>query len=82
MAGTKWDLAALQAQVKRRKSETVYLPKPVPVYLLYWTAAIDKDDNLVFYTDVYNRDRTVVSLLNKPPHKRRDIRRGAEKPSE
>jgi murein L,D-transpeptidase YcbB/YkuD len=82
MAGTKWDLAALQAQVKRRKSETVYLPKPVPVYLLYWTAAIDKDDNLAFYTDVYNRDRTVISLLNKPPRKRRDTRRGAEKSSE
>jgi len=80
--GSKWTLAAIQAQVKRGKTETVTLAKPVPIYLLYWTAEVDSEDKLVFHNDVYNRDRTVLQQLNKPPKKRRDIRRGADKTSE
>jgi murein L,D-transpeptidase YcbB/YkuD len=76
--GTQWTLPAIQAQVKGGKGATVYLPKPVPVYLLYWTAEVDHNDKLLFHNDVYNRDRSVLSLLNKPPRKRREARRTAE----
>jgi L,D-transpeptidase YcbB len=79
--GTQWTLPTIQAQVKSGKSATVYLPKPVPVYLLYWTAEVDRDDNLVFHSDVYNRDRKVLSELNKPPRKRRDVRRSIDQSS-
>jgi len=80
--GSKWTLPAIQAQVKRGRPETVSLSKPVPIYLLYWTAEVDQNDNLVFHNDVYNRDRTVLSFLRKPAKKRRDNRRGGEESSE
>jgi murein L,D-transpeptidase YcbB/YkuD len=80
--GTPWTLPAIQAQVKRGKSETVYLPKPVPVYLLYWTAEVDQNDVIVFHNDVYNRDRKVLALLSKPPRKRREPRKSPKESQE
>jgi murein L,D-transpeptidase YcbB/YkuD len=74
-AGTQWSLEAVQKQVKTGRSATVFLTKPVPIYLLYWTAEVPEGGELRFHADVYNRDRRVLTALNRPAVRRKDKRR-------
>jgi murein L,D-transpeptidase YcbB/YkuD len=47
-------------------SETWYTIKnEIPVYIGYFTAWMDRNGNLNFYNDVYNRDGQLVSFLTK-----------------
>ena len=80
VAGSRWTRAAIDAQVKSGKTETVYLTKPVPVYLLYWTAEVTQDGVLRFHSDVYDRDRSVLAALNEAPRSPSKSRRGAPGP--
>lgn len=41
----------------------VTLEKPVPVYLTYFTARVDKDGKLRTYADIYGNDSRVLSAL-------------------
>jgi murein L,D-transpeptidase YcbB/YkuD len=41
---------------------TLYLAKPVPVYLVYFTAFVD-DGSVVFRRDIYNRDQRIIDEL-------------------
>ena len=67
-------LAADEAWPRRRIEETiasgetvsVRLPAPLPVYLLYWTAWVDRDGALQFREDVYGRDAAILAALAKP----------------
>ncbi len=45
---------------------TVFLPEPMPVMLLYWTAMVGQDGIVYFYNDVYNRDQAVADVLDAP----------------
>ena len=45
---------------------TVFLPEPMPVLLLYWTAMVGQDSIVYFYNDVYNRDQAVADVLDAP----------------
>jgi murein L,D-transpeptidase YcbB/YkuD len=46
--------------------ETQYaLKKKIPVYIGYFTALADKDGNVTFYDDVYNRDAKLAKMLYK-----------------
>jgi len=74
--GSKWTRAAIDARVKSGKTETVFLAKPIPVYLLYWTAEVTEDGALRFHTDVYDRDRPLLAALNEEPRLRNKSRRG------
>jgi murein L,D-transpeptidase YcbB/YkuD len=76
--GSKWTRAAIDARVESGKTETVYLTKPVPVYLLYWTAEVTEDGVLRFHTDLYDRDRPLIAALNQAPLLRNKSRRGAQ----
>jgi len=42
------------------------LPKPLPIYLLYWTTGVDRQGNIYFIKDVYKRDPAVLKALNLP----------------
>lgn len=47
--------------------ETVRLPEPTPIHILYWTAWIDEDDTVNFRKDVYGRDKSVLEALTQSP---------------
>lgn len=47
--------------------ETVRLPSPVPVHLLYWTAWSDPDGTVQFRSDVYDRDSRLLRALEEGP---------------
>lgn len=52
---------ALQVAV----NEVVSLPKPLPVYLLYFTVWVGKDGTVNFRPDLYQRDRRLDAALHR-----------------
>ncbi|UCD77025.1 MAG: L,D-transpeptidase family protein [Desulfobacterales bacterium] len=50
--------------------QTVKLPEPIQVYLLYWTVWIDPNNQIHFSPDIYGRDKSLAAALNKPPPER------------
>jgi murein L,D-transpeptidase YcbB/YkuD len=61
-----WDAERVQAERMRRETKSVFLSKPMPVLLLYWTAEVGADGQIRFYEDVYERDQAVLDALNSP----------------
>jgi murein L,D-transpeptidase YcbB/YkuD len=58
----------LDALVASGRTETVFLEKPMPIMLLYWTAEPDATGRVSFLPDVYARDAAVIAALAKPLH--------------
>ncbi|MGH7783101.1 MAG: L,D-transpeptidase family protein, partial [Candidatus Binatia bacterium] len=48
------------------KERYVYLPKPLPVYLEYFTAFVDESGKLQLRDDVYGYSRRVKAALGLP----------------
>ncbi len=59
----EWDQEKIQATLDSLETTTVYLPEPLPVLLLYWTAEIGPNNDVRFYTDVYERDARIAAAL-------------------
>ena len=63
-----WSKEKILAVIKRGKTRIVFLPKRIPVYILYLTVT-DEGDELHFCDDLYHRDDRVLKALNTPlPH--------------
>jgi murein L,D-transpeptidase YcbB/YkuD len=52
------DLAIVSGATQR-----IPLARPVPVFVLYWSAFVDKDGQVEFRDDVYGWDRKLLALL-------------------
>lgn len=61
-----WGQQKIQAERATRKTRTVFLSKPIPVLLLYWTAEVGEDAQIRFYNDVYDRDQKILVALDSP----------------
>lgn len=59
-----WDRAKVDAAVASGKTQTVALPKPLPVLILYWTVDPSPSGGAVFHKDIYGRDARVLKALN------------------
>jgi L,D-transpeptidase YcbB len=62
---SKWSLEKLVAAVGRKKNIIIILSKPIKIYVLYWTAWVDKDGVVNFRDDIYGRDRRLNMALNR-----------------
>jgi murein L,D-transpeptidase YcbB/YkuD len=62
-----WNRTTLEAAIDSGETRTIRLRKPVDVFVLYWTAAVDADGALHFHRDVYDRDAAVLRALDAPP---------------
>lgn len=60
----RWNQQTLQAAIDTGKTQTVSLPRPWPVLILYWTAELDAAGRVRFLPDVYNRDPALLAALN------------------
>ena len=47
--------------------ETVKLPEPVNIHILYWTVWMGKDNLLHFSPDIYDRDKILDEAMQEPP---------------
>jgi murein L,D-transpeptidase YcbB/YkuD len=52
--------------VASKKMQTVNLPQPLPVLILYWTAQPRPDGQVIFRNDVYGRDAATLAALDSP----------------
>jgi len=60
----RWNRGTLEAAIATGKTQTVRLPKPWPILILYWTAELDGEDRVRFLPDVYRRDPPLLKALN------------------
>ena len=62
---SKWSYKKLVAAVNRKKNKTILLSDPIKIYILYWTAWVDKDGIINFRDDIYGRDRRLKITFNE-----------------
>jgi murein L,D-transpeptidase YcbB/YkuD len=48
-------------------TQTIKLPEPVNIHLLYWTVWVGKDDRIHFSPDIYDRDAVLDAAMREPP---------------
>ena len=58
-----WVPERIREAVAGGKRRVVTLPRPIPVYLVYWTAWAEKDGTIHFRDDVYGRDKLLATAL-------------------
>jgi len=62
----RWDRAALEKKIEGGVTERVYLDEPVPVLIIYLTAAVGQDNRIRFVKDIYQRDAKLLQALDAP----------------
>jgi murein L,D-transpeptidase YcbB/YkuD len=60
---SRWNPEKLRGAINRRTEQTVRLPEPVSIHLLYWTAWVDPDGTVQFRDDLYGRDHDLALAL-------------------
>ena len=61
-----WNMDKINEILKSGKTTTINLPKPINIYLIYLTTAVDHENNLMFMKDIYKRDKAVLKAMKKP----------------
>ncbi|MEQ7874208.1 L,D-transpeptidase family protein [Sphingomonas sp. ASV193] len=61
--GGKWTPESVRAALDTKKTQVASFVKPVPVYIVYFSAAAATDGTITTYQDLYNRDPAVISAL-------------------
>jgi murein L,D-transpeptidase YcbB/YkuD len=59
----RWTKPRLAEAIAAGDSPRIALARPLPVYILYWTALAARDGLVQFRDDVYGRDRRLAAML-------------------
>lgn len=59
----RWTQSTIQSNINRGKTKTVHLEQTIPVYILYFTAWVDKEGSVNFHKDIYGLDKTLYNAL-------------------
>jgi murein L,D-transpeptidase YcbB/YkuD len=62
--GTEWSAEKVQETLASKKTVTANFPKPLPVYIVYFSSAAKTDGGLVNYQDIYKRDAQLLAALD------------------
>ena len=54
-----WEFEKIDQYTDSAKSQSVKLPVKIPVHLTYFTAWPDENGEIVYYKDIYGRDKTM-----------------------
>jgi len=65
MKKSRWNRDAIEQALDEGTERTIYLPRPIPIHLLYWTAWADEDGTIQFRTDINGVDRALSVALAK-----------------
>ncbi|MCK9399113.1 MAG: L,D-transpeptidase family protein [Bacteroidales bacterium] len=68
LTGTKYDRKKINEIISTHITTRVNLPQPLDILLLYWTCGINKNGELFFVPDIYDRDQDVLRALDKFMH--------------
>ena len=66
---SRWTQKQIIETIDSGVEETVRLPEPIPIHLLYWTTWADEDGTIQFRRDIYGRDKRLLKALEEtsPP---------------
>jgi len=56
-------LSELSQMIAAGETKKLTIDRPIPVYVLYWTAFVDSDGAVEFRPDVYERDSALLAAL-------------------
>ena len=56
-------LSDLSQMIAAGETKKLTIDKPIPVYVLYWTAFVDSDGAVEFRPDIYERDSALLAAL-------------------
>lgn len=59
----EWTKEKIVAAMNRSTEQTVKLKEPIPVFIIYYTAWVDKEGNLHFRDDVYKHDAELAAKM-------------------
>ena len=62
--GGEWTAEKVDETVASGKSQMAKFVKPLPVYIVYFSAAARNDGSIEQYSDLYSRDAKVIAALN------------------
>ena len=62
-----WTPAAIAKALDSVTDQSVRLPQPMPIHILYWTAWASPDGTVNFRPDIYDRDKPLTLALIEPP---------------
>ena len=62
---SRWRLERLLEITRTQNPQTIRLPHPMPIMLVYMTVLVEQDGTLFFRDDVYERDKAVLKALNE-----------------
>lgn len=65
----RWPADSIRNALNTRIEQTVRLPEPIPIHILYWTAWVDPDGTINFRKDIYGRDNVLLEALKEEPPK-------------
>jgi murein L,D-transpeptidase YcbB/YkuD len=63
----EWNREKIVAAIHSKKTQIVWIPEPIAVHILYWTAWVDEDGTVHLRDDVYGRDTPLDEALQKGP---------------
>ncbi len=63
----QWTPETIQDAIASGEHQTVLLPKPLPVYILYWTVWVDADGTVELRRDLYGHDEAIAKALAQEP---------------
>ena len=58
-----WDPGRIKRAMNGKRSQTVRLKAPIPVYIFYTTAIVREDAQVAFFEDIYGHDTRLQELL-------------------
>jgi len=62
--GGGWSVERIRQLIGTGERKVVVLDDPVPIHIIYRTAVVNQNDNsIIFYDDIYGRDRLVAKAL-------------------
>lgn len=62
-----WNRKSILEAISSNKTQTVKVPEPIRVHLLYWTAWVDSEGKACFRDDIYGRDARLIKALQEEP---------------
>ena len=59
----KWTATSIQEAMNANERQVVKLPVPIPIYITYFTAAVNDAGQLNLWKDIYGRDADLIRIL-------------------
>ena len=66
LASQGWDAGRIEQTLTGGKTETVYLDRPLPVLIVYWTVSVGASGTPRYASDIYSLDAAVLRALDAP----------------